>query len=321
MAIFNMVGGGWGWGWVIVPSYLCFTANTAQSTIQLTKIWSPTTVTLEKSTDWTTWTTYTIWDTITLTNIWDKVYFRNTSETDTGFSTWYSNYYKFVMTGSISGSWDVNYLLNKYLATRLPNYCYLRLFQWCSSLTTAPSLFATKVWEETCSSMFSWCSNLTTAPSLFATKLGTNCYNGMFRWCSSLTTAPDLPATILAGFCYIDMFNWCSNLVKAPNLPAKSLTDYCYWYMFSWCVKLTTLPKFSVTTFSQNCCNWMFNWCSKIKLSTTQTWEYQTAYRIPISWTGTSGYNSLKDMFKNTGWTFTWTPSINTTYYTSNEVI
>jgi hypothetical protein len=49
--------------------YLCFTANTAGSTVKLIKNGSPTTVTLETSTDGNTRTTYTIGDTITLSNI------------------------------------------------------------------------------------------------------------------------------------------------------------------------------------------------------------------------------------------------------------
>ena len=60
--------------------------------------------------------------------------------------------------------------------------------------------------------MFSGCSSLTTAPSLPATKLANDCYNSMFRSCSSLTTAPELPATTLAASCYKEMFNRCSSL-------------------------------------------------------------------------------------------------------------
>ena len=50
--------------WREWPDYLCFTANTAGSTVQLWKNWSPTPVTLETSTDWENWSTYTFsWDT------------------------------------------------------------------------------------------------------------------------------------------------------------------------------------------------------------------------------------------------------------------
>ena len=119
----------------------------------------------------------------------------------------------------------------------------------------------------------------------------------MFSGCSNLATAPELPATTLANYCYDHMFSGCSNLTTAPELPATTLADYCYQYMF--------------------------NDCTNIKLSETQTGEYQTAYRIPTSGTSTTGTKSLSNMFQNTGGTFTGTPTINTTYYlsTSNTVV
>ena len=143
--------------------------------------------------------------------------------------------------------------------------------------------------------MFEGCASLTTAPELPATTLTENCYGGMFSSCTSLTTAPALPATTLAEYCYQNMFYGCTSLTTAPALPATTLTNYCYFNMF--------------------------NGCTNIKLSTTQTGEYQTAYRIPKSGTGTTAINALNNMFGNTGGTFKGTPSINTTYYTSNTVV
>ena len=253
----------------VEPQELCFKANTAGSTVQLVKNWSPTSVTLQTSTDWDNWSNYTIWDTITLSNVGDNVYWRNSSETDTGFGTSSSNYYYFVMSWSIAWSWDINFLLNKNSTTTVSSYCYHYLFKGCSSLTSAPSLTATT--------------------------LASNCYNHMFYWCAGLTTVPELLAT--------------------------TLTDGCYFHMFEDCTSLTTVPKLSATTLTSSCYRSMFQWCSKIKLSETQTWEYQTIYKVPINWWWTTGTNSLRDMFTNTGWTFTWTPSINTTYYTSNTVV
>jgi hypothetical protein len=66
----------------------------------------------------------------------------------------------------------------------------------------------------------------------------------------------------------------------------------------------------------------MFSGCSSIKLSTTKTGEYVNKYRIPSGTaTGVTATNALGSMFKNTGGTFTGTPTINTTYYTSNEIV
>lgn len=228
------------------PPELCFTANTAGSTVQLTQNGTPTAVNLETSTNGSTWTDYTIWDTITLSSIWDKVYWRNKSGTTTGFSTATSNFYKFVMSGSISASWDVNYLL-------------------CKDSTT----------------------DLTASGNL--------CFYRLFHNCANLTTVPKLPATILTNYCYYQMFYGCTNLEQLTSLSAISLKSECY--------------------------RQMFYGCSKIKLSSTQTWEYQTEYRIPITWTWTTWNNSMANMFTSTWWTFTWTPTINTTYYTSNTIV
>ena len=237
-------------GEYVEPDYLCFTANTAGSTILLRK-WGSPTITLEKSIDgvnWSTYTwgtvgTYTDWEKITLTNIWDNVYFRNTSTTTTTFTTSTSSPYNFIITWSISSSWDIWYLLNKNSTTSLSgNYCFYQLFRG---------------------------QPITSAPILSATSLTSRCYQEMFYGCTSLNTIPSLPATILTTACYIDMFNGCTN----------------------------------------------------IKLSATKTWSYQTEYRIPSEWTWTVWTNSLTNMFYSTWWTFTWTPTINTTYYTSNTVV
>ena len=147
------------------------------------------------------------------------------------------------------------------------------------------------------------------------------CYSNMFYVCKSLTTAPELPATTLVGSCYAYMFRGCTSLTTAPALPATTLTLLCYAYMFQGCTELTTVPALPATTLAAYCYNNMFADCTKIKLSTTQTGEYQTAYRIPTSGTGTTANNSLDAMFANTGGTFTGTPEINTTYYTSNTVV
>ena len=184
--------------------------------------------------------------------------------------------------------------------------------------TTTPTL------ADNCyKSMFSGCTSLTTAPELPATTLANNCYDHMFYNCTNLVTAPSLPATTLADNCYKSMFNGCSNLATAPELPATILANYCYDHMFSGCSNLTTAPELPATTLADYCYQYMFNDCTNIKLSETQTGEYQTAYRIPTSGTSTTGTKSLSNMFQNTGGTFTGTPTINTTYYlsTSNTVV
>ena len=208
-------------------------------------------------------------------------------------------------------------------ATTLADYCYSYMFNGCTSLTTAPELPATTLAIGCYQYMFSGCTSLTTAPALQATTLADYCYQYMFRGCTALTTVPALPATTLADSCYYGMFSGCSSLTTAPELPATTLANYCYNSMFYGCTALTTAPELPATTLASYCYSYMFYGCTKIKLSTTQTGEYQTVYRIPKSGTGTTATDSLLNMFANTGGTFTGTPSINATYYlsTSNTVV
>lgn len=227
----------------VEPDYLCFTSEEANVTIRLHKRGSPTAVSLETSTDWTTWSDYTFDAYITLANVWDKVYFRNKSTTDTWFSTGSSNYYQFIMSWAIGASWDITTLLNK---------------------------------------------------------KGTKTLHG--------------------NDCFRELFS-NSNLTTAPSLPATTLTDYCYSGMFNACISLSTIPALPATTLTTGCYYGMFNKCYQLGLSSSQTWEYQTPYRIPTTWTWTAGAASLDNMFYNIGGNISDTPSINTTYYTKNTVV
>ena len=148
-----------------------------------------------------------------------------------------------------------------------------------------------------------------------------SCYYSMFRDCTSLTTAPSLPATTLAAYCYYYMFGGCTSLTTAPSLPATTLAIHCYDYMFGGCTSLTTAPSLPATTLAIYCYYYMFRDCTSIKLAISQSSEYDKEYRIPKSGNGANSYNALKNMFAGTGGTFTGTPSINTTYYTSNTIV
>lgn len=125
----------------------------------------------------------------------------------------------------------------------------------------------------------------------------------------------------MAEHCFAGLFDGCTNLVSAPELPATTLTDYCYLSMFDGCTSLVALPKLPATNLPDRCYQGMFDGCTNIKVSTTPSNEYHTAYRIPTDGGGTVGYNSMHVMFRGTGGTFTGDPQINSTYYTSNEVI
>ena len=332
-----------------IPSYLSFIGNEdfTLKTNNTTKNWDGT---LEYSTDTSTWNT---WNGTAISSVGSKLYLRGTGNTKI---TGNSYNYKFVFTGTdalkiacegnienlldyetVSAGGHPNMANNCYYymfynctalttapalpATTLTNNCYRYMFYNCTALTTAPELPATTLASDCYNNMFEGCTALTTAPGLPATTLTDNCYNGMFYNCTVLTTAPELPATTLANYCYSRMFYGCTALTTAPALPATTLANGCYQNMFSDCIALITVPALPATTLAYCCYLSMFQDCSNIKLSTTQTVEYQTAYKIPTSGTGTTATDAMYNMFTNTGGTFTGTPNINTTYYTSNTVV
>lgn len=150
-------------------------------------------------------------------------------------------------------------------ATTLAPYCYESMFRDCTSLTTAPELPATTLATECYYQMFLNCTSLTTAPQLPATTLSTQCYNNMFMGCTSLTTAPELLATTLANQCYYSMFAECTSLTTAPSiLPATTLVNYCYTNMFIHCTSLTTAPELPATTLANYCYGGMFSLCTSL---------------------------------------------------------
>ena len=207
-------------------------------------------------------------------------------------------------------------------ATDLAAYCYSNMFNGCTGLTSAPALPATALADNCYNSMFSRCTGLTSAPELPATSLANSCYSNMFYGCTGLTEPPALPATTLADYCYWYMFWDCTGLTSTPELPATTLADYCYSRMFLGCTGLIEPPELPATTLADNCYIQMFSGCTGIKLSKTQNEEYNTAYRIPSTGTGTTPVPSgaLSNMFTSTGGPFTGTPSINTIYYIHKDV-
>ena len=285
--------------------------------------------TLEYSTDKTTWAT---WDGTSISSASDgtnhNIFLRGTGNT---YMTRVGSISRFTFpTGSnISCSGNIENLLDYATVAQgshpaMAVYCYEELFFNCTPLISAPSLPATNLAMGCYVGMFCGCSSLAVAPALPATTLAESCYWGMFERCTSLTVAPSLPATTLQDDCYNSMFFNCTSLTVAPSLPATSLDEYCYDYMFYGCTSLTTLPALPALTMESTCYEDMFAGCTQIKLSTTQDSTYTTPYRIPTTGTGTLSQDAgdwNKDMFINTGGSFTGDPDLNTTYYTSNTVV
>ena len=271
---------------------LTFEAKTAGATVTFTKAETLSSLSIEYSTDGTTWTTYTT--PITLANVGDKVSFRGTNEqyaTDeldhSHFSCSndcyvygnimslihandYGTIYELSEKAFISlfeGVPEIDIHPEKNLvlpATTLAKDCYENMFQYCTGLTRAPELPAITLAYGCYSNMFDGCTSLTAAPELPATTLAEYCYFRMFDGCTSLTAAPELPATTLAEGCYYYMFTNCTNLTDAPELPATTLAEHCYESMFSH-TSLTTAPALPATTLAKGCYYYMFCECSSLQ--------------------------------------------------------
>ncbi len=107
----------------------------------------------------------------------------------------------------------------------MSTYCYARMFQDWTSLTTTPELPATALSDSCYYYMFRGCTSLTTTSELPATALSDSCYGGMFQDCTSLIQAPKLPAITLAINCYRTMFYGCTSLTGTIHCPASTASN------------------------------------------------------------------------------------------------
>ena len=246
------------------PPYLTFIAEQANSTIQLNRFGTATTLkdaVLQYSTDnGKTWSGYTLGYTITLANVGDSVKFKG-KNTTLGYD--FGNYHQFFMTGKIGAKGDVTSLFNGIGGNfQMQDFGCCYLFYKCTSLITAPEL-----------------------PS---TTLRMSCYSSMFGQCVSLTTAPELPAKTLAQSCYSKMFGQCESLETAPELPATDLVRSCYDYMFQGCKKLNYIKAMFTTTPSTR---YTTNWVEGVKSEGTfvknaeAEWYVTGVNGIPEGWT------------------------------------
>lgn len=262
--------------------YLTFTAiETSTITYQP----SETATTAQYSYDKVNWETA---DNVKLSlNKGDKVYFKGeiTSEPDMMMGAMFRMSGKIEASGSIMSlqAGDPNDKTLKY------NYEFSGLFNYCSSLTTAPELPATTLTDYCYYNMFGFCSNLVTAPAILpATTLANNCYQEMFQSCSSLVNIPELPATTLANYCYYSMFLQCTSLTTAPVLPATTLVTGCYNSMFNSCSSLNYIKALFTTQPSDT---YTSSWVSKVPSTGTfvknseATWDVTGDNGIPTGWT------------------------------------
>ena len=212
---------------------LRFTAESVNSSVQLTAVGSAPAVTLIKSFDGVNWEDYTVGEVIELPSIGDSIYIAAGESGNNTFGSSSSDYHTFVINGLVAASGDITSLRSFDLEqTTLANFCYRNMFHGCTGLTSAPELPATT--------------------------LAASCYQYMFYGCTGLTSAPELHATTLANFCYRYMFYGCTGLTSAPELPATSLKTNCYLQMFSGCTQLS-LIKVHFTAWGTQTSAWVSN--------------------------------------------------------------
>ena len=160
---------------------------------------------------------------------------------------------------------DIRTLLDwdNYTTVNTENAMFIKLFENCSVLTSAPELPATSLADNCYYCMFLGCTNLKSAPKLPAPTLTKLCYCYMFASCTSLMAAPELPAKALEYQCYYGMFSGCTNLKTAPKLPAKASQWECYADMFSGCTNLKS-AELSIEFLKRGCCDAMFYNCTNL---------------------------------------------------------
>lgn len=161
---------------------------------------------------------------------------------------------------------DIRTLLDyeSYKTVKTDQALFIKLFQNCKAITSAPDLPAETLADDCYSFMFEGCTSLKTAPKLPATTLAGNCYFRMFLGCTSLETAPELRATQLNSGCYGYMFAGCTSLKTAPELQATDLFVGCYEGMFRGCNSLESAPELPATTLAIQCYAYMFQNCANL---------------------------------------------------------
>lgn len=289
-----------------LTDYVCFCANEDNSSVRIElqnesgskKILEQGYPNIEYSRNKRNWfpLEYNSTEAVVLDHAGDKIFLRGNNPNgltvfdDSGSAIGFS---VFKITGSVAGSGNIQTLLDK-----------------TGEQTSAPYMAFTYLFRK--------CKNITTSPKLCATTLYRLCYFSMFIE-SSLVEAPDLPALTLAERCYSQMFMKCDNLTTAGKMLAQVLATSCCEQMYSFCSALVTLPKlYSLNTLS-NAYLAIFNNCTSISMRVAPDETHQIEYRVPFEGSGTGSIQG--DLFYGTDSDLPSQTRINTTYYTSNELV
>jgi len=240
------------------------TTNTAGSTVVLEKVGSPRDNSFQYCQNGNTqvWYDYTLGSTITLAQ-YGYVMFRNKDGFKMlGNST--SNYYHFVITGSVYITGDITSMKDKSVTYNcvVGSSDLAYLFKDNTAIKNASGLVlpAPILNSNSYIGMFEGCSSMVYGPlELPAMTLGNSCYQQMFKNCTALKNAPRLPAKVLASGCYNQMFANCQSLLGPIELPAPALVTNCYRLMFNTCYALNDLTIRCSEIGDTYTGNWMTN--------------------------------------------------------------
>ena len=255
---------------------LTLTALTAGSKVTLNKVGSPPSVELEYSTGGA-WSTYTIGTEITLASAGDYIKFRGDNNT---FSTTLSDYYKFVMSGTIAASGNVMSLVIARVITDNTGQLLLSIpvlqlhiphYRACiashdagdtvllpnvlkpTSLTTAPALPATNA------CVVAIARSLAHIPHYRPCIAGRNVGGSVHYKCST-TAHPSLPRLHCQPRRRQSAIEQCS--LAAHRLATTTLRHVLLPNVLLHI--LTTAPALPATTLASYCYQTMFYGCSKL---------------------------------------------------------
>lgn len=123
-----------------------------------------------------------------------------------------------------------------------------RMFNGCTSLTTAPELDTLLC--ESMEGLFGNCTSLTTAPSYNLPMIGN--LNGMYSGCKKLTEVGDIcgyngsnEENLTELHNVSNMFYYCTSLKVAPHIPTRYVRFFTE--MFALCKSLETVPEYDVS--------------------------------------------------------------------------
>lgn len=186
---------------------LCFTAEEPNVVVNMTKVGSPPSVTLEYSTNGIKWLPFDANNgttPITLKKTGSKVFFRAGLGGNIRLSSNQDKYRTFTCSGRCAASGNIMSLLNaenENNTTLTGDYTFYCLFNGCP-ITTAPLLPADNIFFRSYSFMFQNCAALVHPPIISATVVRDYGCRGMFQNCTALAYAPDLLPTTLTQYCY-----------------------------------------------------------------------------------------------------------------------